>query len=119
MGAMQSRGNQSTASLSTIADYVEMYGDPVINATNYLISHQFNPMEVYETATFSEARIGDPYFGRDPNSGRIEDGGGGGGGGGGNTSWPPGYPSGVLRVRNTEMPDIEEPVKSLNKFKDD
>jgi len=112
-GAMQSRANRSSASLSTIADYVEMYGDPVINATNYLISHQFNPMQVYQTASFLEgAIIGDPYFGRDPNSGRIEDG-GGGGGGGGNTSWPPGYPSGVLRVRNTEMPDIEEPVKRV------
>jgi hypothetical protein len=114
-GAMQSRANQSTASLSTIADYVEMYGDPVINATNYLISHQFNPMQVYETASFSEgAIIGDPYFGRDPNSGRIEDGGGGGGGGGGgSTSWPPGYPAGVLRVRNTEMTNIEEPVRRV------
>jgi hypothetical protein len=113
-GAMQSRANQSTASLSTIADYVEMYGDPVINATNYLISHQFNPMQVYQTASFLEgAIIGDPYFGRDPNSGRIEDGGGGGGGGGGSTSWPPGYPAGVLRVRNTEMPEIEEPVRRV------
>jgi hypothetical protein len=114
-GAMQSRANQSTASLSTIADYVEMFGDPVINATNYLISHQFNPMQVYQTASFLEgAIIGDPYFGRDPNSGRIEDGGGmGGSGSGGSTSWPPGYPAGVLRVRNTEMPDIEEPVKRV------
>ena len=113
-GAMQSRANRSSSSLSTIADYVDENGDPVINATNYLISHQFNPMQVYETATFSEARIGDPYFGRDPNSGRIEDGGGmGGSGSGGSTSWPPGYPSGVLRVRNTEMPDIEEPVKRV------
>lgn len=117
-GIGQSRINQSLSSLFTVDDYVAKYGDPVINATNYLIDHQFNPMQVYETASLLERPPLDIIEVRDyPDLGGGGGGGGSGnggsGGGSGNTSSPPGYPSGVLRVRNTEMNDIEEPVKKV------
>ncbi|MBU3744115.1 MAG: hypothetical protein FGM61_06135 [Sediminibacterium sp.] len=113
LGGRQSRGNQSLSSLSTLDDYIGMYGDPVINATNYLLDHQLNPMQVYEIAILLERPPLDMIGIRDyPDDGGGA-GGGSGGGGGGITPSLPGYPSGVLRVRNTEMPDIEEPVKKV------
>jgi hypothetical protein len=105
--SLQSRQVNNLTSLNTIEDYVLRNGDPVIEATDYLLHNQFNPTEVYNTAM-------ELAGGRDLISIRWYDpgGGGSGGGGGGNINNVPGVPSGRLLVRNTEMP-IDEPVKGV------
>ncbi|MCA6467431.1 MAG: hypothetical protein IM552_05445 [Chitinophagaceae bacterium] len=105
--SQQTQQVNNLTSLNTIEDFVLRNGDPVIEATDYLLNNQFNPTEVYNTVM---ELLGE----RDLITVRWYDtgGGGSGGGGSGNLNTLPGIPSGRLLVRNTEMP-IDEPVKGV------